>query len=161
MSVLDSKLIFSEAQDLGAGSASLSVESTHVVDTTAMVNDFGTSVSGNLGESGIKLNVFVDGEAFTCSTSAGQIEIQVTTSNSLSSSALSSATVIGTVALKPLTAANTGTWNVDGAALAQIGMPLGDYDRYVALLYKGTTKMTAGKVKAWLSLDNETQVANK
>jgi hypothetical protein len=161
MSFVDAKTLFSDEQDLGAGSASLSVESTNVIDTTAQVNDLGTSVSGNLGESGAILNVFVDGEAFTCSTSAGQLTVQVTTSNSLSSSALSSATVVGTATVRALTAAATGTWNVDGAALYQGSMPYGDYDRYVALNYVGTTKMTAGKVTAWLGLDGETQVSNK
>jgi hypothetical protein len=159
--ILDAKLLFSDEQDLGAGSASLDVESTNVIDTTAQVNDLGTSVSGNLGESDIKLNVFVDGEAFTCSTSAGEIKVEVVTSNSLSSSALSSATVVGVATIKPLTVAATGTWNVDGAQIYGGGMPHGDYDRYVALKYKGTTKMTAGKVTSWLGLESETQVANK
>jgi len=159
--ILDAKLLFSDEQDLGAGSASLSVQSTNVIDTKAQVNDLGTSVSGNLGESGAMLNVFVDGEAFTCSTSAGTLQVEIVTSNSVSSTTLSSAVVVGVATIKTLTAAATGDFNVDGAQLYGGSMPYGDYDRYVGLNFVGTTKMTAGKVSAWLSLDSETQIAHK
>jgi hypothetical protein len=152
--LIDNKLKFSNEQDLGAGSASLDVASTNTVDLTAIVNDLGTTVSANIAASGIMLNVVVDGEAFTCSTSAGELRVKVMTKASASS--IASGTDLGTIIVRALTAAASGTYNVDGAVIFRGHLPEGNYLRHIGLNYEGTTKMTAGKVTAWLGGASDT-----
>jgi hypothetical protein len=152
--LIDTQLKFSDEQDLGAGSASLDVVSTNTVDLTAIVDDFGTAVSANVAASGAMLNIVVDGEAFTCSTSAGELRVKIMTSTTAAS--IVSGTDLGTIIVRALTAAATGAYNVDGAVIFRGNLPEGNYSRFIALNYEGTTKMTAGKVTAWIGGSSDT-----
>lgn len=152
--LIDTKLKFSNEQDIGAGSASLDVASTNTCDLTAIVNDLGSTVSANIAASGAMLNIVVDGEAITCSTSAGELHVKIFTQATAPS--ITSGTDLGTIIVRALTAAGTGTYNVDGAVIFRGHLPEGNYLRHIGLNYKGTTKMTAGKVTAWIGLASDT-----
>lgn len=152
--LLDAKLKFSDEQDIGAGSASLDIASTNTVDLTAIVNDFGTTVSANVAASKAMLNIVVDGEAVTCSTSAGELHVKIFTQATAPS--ITSGTDLGTIIVRAMTAAASGAYNVDGAVIFRGTLPEGNYLRHIGLNYKGTTKMTAGKVTAWIGGASDT-----
>lgn len=138
MAIIDSKLELCDAQSL----ASTTTSGTHVgniIDLGATGKDgWGSSLVESPGEGGsVFLNINV-----TTGLSAHTATIQLATDSALASSAMASATVIGSVLLPASTAAGQRR---------SFTVPSGGLLRYVQIRVVAGNNSLTGAIDAWLS----------
>lgn len=145
MAILDSKLVFAQADTLSGISASSNANIGDIIDLGIGRDWYDTALTPNIGEGGnLWLNVKCDGEDFA---SAGSPVVTIDLHASAAEAMTSPTTLLTVVTDK--------TPN-DGDNIYRAKVPAGTVKRYLALNVATTNALTAGKISAWISMDSAT-----
>ena len=142
MSIIDSKLEFSDAQVLSLASASARL-STNVFEMRALKDAWGTAITHDIGEgnNGLVVN-------FQVAVALEADADLVAKVYSHTTSAVASGTKLGEVDIAESAVAGTR---------AQFRIPAGTVQKWVGIQYSVVgSDMVAGAMDAWLGLDTET-----
>lgn len=159
MAIMDSKLVFSDAQTLASLGASSAVNSTNLVDLGAQGYgaDFAgvrASINQRAGEGNnlifnVQINTVLVG-------AAADVKVGLYTDGALSSSHLSTAVHLVDVIFPAVAAAGTKY---------SVSVPSGDkVERYLEVQYIVNTSgktVTSGKIDSWIGLDHDSAIAVK